>query len=234
MDMILIAGLWLDSSVWGQTAAALRDYGHRPIPVALPGVEDRATTATLDDQVAAVLTAAEGARAEATSAAGLVVVGHSAASTLAWLLADRRPDLVARAVLVGGFPAADGTAYADFFPVAEGVMPFPGWEPFEGADIADLDESSRQRLAAGAIPVPEAVARGTVQYHDERRLDVPVTLVCPEYSPAQAQAWIAAGDVPELAAARHVSYLDIDSGHWPMVSQPAELARVLHAAAQGG
>lgn len=62
---------------------------------------------------------------------------------------------------------------------------------------------------------------------------MPVVLVCPEFSPAQARAWIAAGDVPELAAARHVSYLDLDSGHWPMVSRPDELARVLAQAAAG-
>jgi len=66
---------------------------------------------------------------------------------------------------------------------------------------------------------------------DERRFDVPVVVVCPEFTPAQAREWIAAGDVPELARAKHVEFVDLDSGHWPMLSRPAELARVLAGSA---
>jgi hypothetical protein len=57
-------------------------------------------------------------------------------------------------------------------------------------------------------------------------------LVCPEFSPAQAREWIEDGEVPELAKSRNVSYIDINSGHWPMISAPAELARLLTQAAE--
>ena len=67
---------------------------------------------------------------------------------------------------------------------------------------------------------------------DERRYDVPVVLVCPEFSPAQAREWIEHGEVPELAKCKDVSFLDIDSGHWPMISAPAELADLLTRAAE--
>jgi pimeloyl-ACP methyl ester carboxylesterase len=70
-----------------------------------------------------------------------------------------------------------------------------------------------------------------VRLTDERRLEVPVVLVCPEFSPAQAREWIEGGQVPELAKARHVDYVDIDSGHWPMFTQPVALARILAAVA---
>jgi pimeloyl-ACP methyl ester carboxylesterase len=86
-------------------------------------------------------------------------------------------------------------------------------------------------MAAAAIPVPEGVAKGVVHLTDERRFDVPVVVVCPEFTPAQAQAWIDAGDVPELAKAGRLEFVDIDSGHWPMFTKPAELARLLAAAA---
>jgi pimeloyl-ACP methyl ester carboxylesterase len=62
---------------------------------------------------------------------------------------------------------------------------------------------------------------------DERRFDVPVVLVCPEFTPAQAREWIAAGELPELAKAKKVEFVDIDSGHWPMFTKPVELARLL-------
>jgi hypothetical protein len=54
-----------------------------------------------------------------------------------------------------------------------------------------------------------------------------VALVCPEFTPEQARGWIDAGELPELAGARRLSLVDLDSGHWPMVSRPAELARLL-------
>ena len=84
-------------------------------------------------------------------------------------------------------------------------------------------------VAAEAIPVPVGVSKGFVRLGDDRRFDVPVVLVCPEYSPDDAKAWIDAGDVPELTRARHVSFVDIDSGHWPMVTRPVELARIIDA-----
>jgi pimeloyl-ACP methyl ester carboxylesterase len=221
MDIVLVAGLWLDGSAWDDVARTLEDLGHRPLPVTLPGQGDGAASATLDDQVAAVLAAVDGAPAKP------LVVGHSAASSLAWLAADSRPEKVAKVALIGGFPTGDGSPYADFFETDRGVMPFPGWAPFEGPDSLDLDEETKQRIAAAAIPVPEQVSKGRVRLQDERRYDVPVVLVCPEFSPEEAQGWIDAGDVPELSRARDVELVDLDSGHWPMFSKPAGLARLL-------
>jgi pimeloyl-ACP methyl ester carboxylesterase len=229
MDILLIPGLWLNGGiVWAEVAAELESLGHRAVPVTLPGQGDGAVSATLDDQVATVVDALDAAAGEA------LVVGHSAACTLAWLALDRRPDKVAKVALVGGWPAAEGDTYASFFEIEDGVMPFPGWGPFEGPDADDLDDEARARIESSAVPVPEAVATGVVHLTDERRYDVPVLVVCPEYTPEQAKEWLAAGDLPELARAKHLEYADIDSGHWPMVSKPAELARLLADAGDGG
>ena len=223
MDIVLIGGLWLDGSAWDQVAPAITAAGHHPVPLTLPGQGDGNSAATLADQIATVLAAVDAAPGPA------VVVGHSAASALAWIAADARPAKLARVMMIGGFPVADGEKYADILPVADGVMPFPGWAKFEGPDSADLDPATRERMAAAAIPVPEGVARGTVRLTDPRRYEVPLVLVCPEFSPAQAREWIAAGELPELARAKHVEFVDIDSGHWPMVTRPAELAGLLVA-----
>jgi pimeloyl-ACP methyl ester carboxylesterase len=72
-----------------------------------------------------------------------------------------------------------------------------------------------------------------IRLADERRYDVPVVLVCPEFTPAQAREWIEHGEVPELAKSKNVAFADIDSGHWPMISAPGELARLLAQAAKG-
>jgi pimeloyl-ACP methyl ester carboxylesterase len=219
-NIVLVGGLWLDPSAWDAVLAETGERGRRAVAVTLPAHR----SATLDDQRDAVLAAVDAAPGPS------VVVGHSAACALAWLAADARPERVSKVVLVGGFPPADGDAYAPSFPVEDGVMPFPGWEPFEGADSADLDEQARQRFSDAAIPVPEAVAKGTVRLTSERRYDVPVVMVCPEYTPAQLREWLDAGELPELAKVKHVELVDIDSGHWPMLTRPAELAAILTAA----
>lgn len=224
MDVVLLGGLWLPHQEWDEVVVALAELGHRGVPVLLPGQGDGNRTATLEDQVAAVLLAIDESEGKP------LVVGHSASSALAWIAADARSQQVAGVVLVGGFPTPDGATYADFFPVVAGVMPFPGWEPFEGPDSADLDQATRDRLTAEMIPVPEGVSRGVVQLTDERRYDVPVTLICPEFSPAQAQEWIDSGEVSELPHVKQLDLVDIDSGHWPMVTQPVRLAGLLVAA----
>jgi pimeloyl-ACP methyl ester carboxylesterase len=223
MDIVLVGGLWLDGSAWDEVAPVIAAAGHHPVPLTLPGQGDGNRAATLGDQVAAVVAAVDAAPGP------VVVVGHSAATALAWIAADARPDKVARVTMIGGFPLADGETYADVSPVIDGVMPFPGWARFEGPDSADLDPDARARLADAAIPVPEAVAKGVVHLSDPRRYDVPIVMVCPEFTPAQARQWISDGELPELARVEHVDFVDIDSGHWPMVTRPAELGELLVA-----
>jgi len=225
MDIVLIGGLWLTASAWDAVASELTRLGHDPIPVDLPGQGD-GKQATLDDQVDAVIAAVDDAPRPC------LVVGHSAACTLAWLAADALPEKVVKVVLIGGFPSAGGTPYADFFPIVDGAMPFPGWEPFAGPDSADLTPGQKDAFAAAAVPVPEGVAKAEVHYADERRFEVPVVLICPEFAPEDAQAWLDAGEIPELAQAEDVTLVDLDSGHWPMLTRPVDLADLLADAAR--
>ena len=226
MDILLMAGIWLDGSVWDNVADQLRARGHNAVPITLPGQGDGNPSATLADQVAAVVAAVDAA------AGRPIVVGHSAACSLAWLAADARAAKISKVALIGGFPCPDGKPYFSGLPIEEGAVAFPGWSEFEGPDSADLDDAARQAFASAAIPVPEGVIRGVVKLAEERRYDVPVVLVCPEFTPSQAKEWIDHGEVPELAKSSNVSFVDIDSGHWPMISAPAELARILSQAAE--
>ncbi|MGW4380088.1 alpha/beta fold hydrolase [Kitasatospora sp. NPDC004531] len=217
MHILLIGGLWLDGTAWDAVAPALRELGHQPQPLTLPATP----STTLDEQLATVVAAIDAAPGP------VVLVAHSAHCTLGSLAADARPDRVAPLVLIGGYPQQDGSRYAELFEIRDGVMPFPGWDAFGAAETADLDESLRQRIAADAIPVPEPVARGLVRYTDPRRHDVPIVMISPDYPVDQVRAWVAAGQTPELAAAKHVEYHDFDSGHWPMYTKPTELARLI-------
>lgn len=232
MRMLLIAGLWLDGRAWAEVVPALAQRGVTGVPLTLPGQGqgqgEGETSATYADQLAAVVAAVDAVPA----AEQVVVVGHSAAATLAWAAADARCDRVAGTVLVGGAPVADGQAYADFFEPDGEAVPFPGWGAFDGPDVADLDDDARRELAALTVPVPVSVTRAPVHYADPRRRDKAVVLVCCEFSPEQARAWIGSGQVPELEQASRLRMVDLDSGHWPMTSVPDAFADCLAEAGE--
>lgn len=57
MDIILIPGLWLDSSSWEKVVPVLEHAGHRTHPITLPGMESREADRsgiTLRDHVDAI------------------------------------------------------------------------------------------------------------------------------------------------------------------------------------
>ncbi|GAB3191032.1 alpha/beta fold hydrolase [Nesterenkonia suensis] len=227
MRFILIPGLWLAADSWGTVPDLLRESGHEVHALTLPGLEScdaRRAGLGLDDHLGAVLAAVEEGPEPA------VVVGHSAAATLAYLAADARPDSVARTVMIGGMPATEGRPFLEGFAADGDDVPFPGWEGFEPADVRDLDDDARARLEEMMRPSPAGVLEAIVTYRDRRRHQVPVTLVCPEFSVEDARGWMAAGVMPELAAGDDVELVDIDSGHWPQFTRPAELAARLAAA----
>jgi pimeloyl-ACP methyl ester carboxylesterase len=230
MDIILIPGLWLDGSSWDEVVPALEKAGHRPNPLTLPGLNandgDRSTI-TLQDHVDAVTAAIDAAEGKT------VVVGHSMGAGVASVAVDARVDRVARAVYVGGFPAADGEPLGAGFTVENGEIPFPDWDSFDEADLGDLDDAARERFRARAVPSPAGVVTDVAHLSDERRYDVPVTVICPEFSADQLRGWIAQGAPPvqEFAKIRNLQYVDIPTGHWPQFTRPADLAQAIADAA---
>jgi pimeloyl-ACP methyl ester carboxylesterase len=229
MHIILIPGLWLDGSSWSKVVPTLEQAGHRTHPITLPGMEsndaDRSAI-TLGDHVDAVVAAID---AVATDAEKVVLVGHSAGGAIAHAAVNARPDRVARVVYVGGFPTGDGDALADGFPAENGEVPLPEWDAFEDEDLADLDDQARAQFRQRAIPSPEHVTRDPQQLSDERRYDVPVTVVCPEFTSELLRGWVEQGLAPvlELSKIRDVEYVDVPTGHWPQFTRPEELARAI-------
>jgi pimeloyl-ACP methyl ester carboxylesterase len=79
--------------------------------------------------------------------------------------------------------------------------------------------------------MPVRVARDPQELGDERRLDVPITVICCEFTSAMLQEWMD-GEHPamaELAAVREVTMVELPTGHWPQFTRPAELAQTILA-----
>ncbi|MGR0221234.1 alpha/beta fold hydrolase [Agromyces sp. ZXT2-6] len=226
MDVILIPGFWLDASSWNEVTPALEAAGHRVHPVTLPGLESAEAPRAgigLADHIEAVVRLVDGLDGP------VALVGHSGGGAVAQGVADRRPDRIARVVYVDAAPIGEGDCINDELHASGHDIPFPDWSVFEEADLADLDDGLRRRFRERAVPHPAAAASDPMRLGDERRLDVPTTIVCCEFSSETVAEWIAAGVpfVREVAAHRDVDYVDLPTGHWPQFTRPAELGRVL-------
>ncbi len=225
MDIILIPGLWLDGSSWDEVVPSLKQAGHRTHALTLPGMESRdadRSRITLRDHIDAVIRAIDSVGPDAGE---VVLVGHSAGGAIAHAAVDARPDRVRRVVYVGGFPTGDGDAVADGYPAENGEVPLPDWSAFEDEDLADLDDKARAAFRERAIPSPEHVARDPQQLSDERRYDVPVTVISTGFTSEMLRGWIeqGLGPVREFTKIREVEYVDLPTGHWPQFTRPEEL-----------
>jgi len=225
MDIILLPGHWLNASSWDAVLPFLEKGGHHVQALTLPGLESVGTDrseVTLQDQIDHVTRAVDAATAP------VVLVGHSAAGGVAHAVVDVRPDRVARVIYVGGEPRGTDEGGSPF-PADGADIPLPAWDFFDDEMVADLDDDLRATIEAQAVPVPTRAANDPLVLTDERRYDVPITMVCCEFPKSQYDEWLAAGEegVAELAKVRDVSWVEIGGGHWPQFSQPEALARAI-------
>lgn len=226
MNIVMIPGFWLDGNSWNNVAAPLTEAGHTVRTLTLPGLEspdaDRSGI-TLRDHVDAVVAAIDAAEGP------VVLVGHSGGGAIAHAAVDARPEQVSRVVYVDSGPLGDGLAINDELPVVGDEVPLPDWSLFEDADLTDLDDELRDMFRSIAIPEPARVTSDPQQLGDERRYDVPVTVICCEFTSDALRDWMAAG-VPffaELARVKDATLVDLPTGHWPQFTRPRELASVI-------
>jgi pimeloyl-ACP methyl ester carboxylesterase len=230
MDIILVPGFWLDASSWRDVTPALEAAGHRVHPLTLPGLEsveaDRGGIG-LRDHVDAVVSVVDSLSEE--SGDRVVLVGHSGGGAIIHAAVDARPDRVARAIYVDSGPLGHGGVINDELPSDGDDMPLPPWELFEDADLVDLTDELRVQFRSRAIPEPLGVTSEAQELHDERRYEVPATIIACQFPSSLLREWIAGGHpyVAELARIRDVEYLDLPTGHWPQFTKPAELGDLL-------
>ncbi|MCX5207198.1 alpha/beta hydrolase [Streptomyces sp. NBC_00237] len=252
---LLVPGGYTGAWIWRDTAHHLRERGHHPHPLTLTGLGDRRHLATpsttLATHVADVLQALDHLD-PADPSEPTVLVGHSYGIHPAVGAALRRPGRIDRLVFLDAAMPAHGLSVIDANPdptyrtrLRERAESLDGWRlPVPAlhdtqlwGSLAEVSEPDLKRMEQLAAPQPLATL--------EQPLDLPADTPWPPFSAvfctrggfastAAIQALVATGD-PRFhrLADPTAGYFDLDTGHYPMLSRPAELADVLIRAAAG-
>lgn len=228
MHTFLIPGLWLDASSWDAITPAIEAAGHHAHPLTMPGLEsdtaDRSAI-TLDSHIDHLVHLID----ESGPDERVALVAHSGGALVVAGAIDRRPERVDRAVYVDSWPGGEGSIVNDELPHDDVDMPFPGWDAFDEADVRDITPELGRAIAAHTHPSPSHAAIDPLHLTDERRFDVPTTIVISTMSAERMQSllddgapWL--GDTERLTSL-HV--VDLPTGHWPQYTRPEELSGLI-------
>ncbi|MEU3888859.1 alpha/beta hydrolase [Streptomyces sp. NPDC029041] len=226
-DFVMVAGTWLGAWAWDEVATELRDAGHAVHALTLSGLAERRDTQPAGQRTHVRDIVEE---VERLGLREVVLVGHSYAGIPVGQAAERIGDRLRRVVFVDGNVPVDGESFLSGWPsdhVRRAIDDHAGyWLPLGPQDYAGqgLTDEQIARIVGGSTPHPGVT------------LTEPAVLAGPlDALPATYVKCLLDGDepMPAVAALLENSGWDLvtlDTGHWPMFSQPRQLARVLHAA----
>ncbi|MFC0508230.1 alpha/beta fold hydrolase [Micromonospora costi] len=228
-NFVLVAGAWLGAWAWDEVAPRLRAAGHGAHPVTLSGLAERqGLPAGQQTHVQDIVD-----EIERQDLRDVVLVGHSYSGIPVGQAAERIGARLRRVIFVDSNVPHDGESFVSVWPplgerVRAALADNGGfWPPPTADDYAGQGLSGEQiaRIVGGSTPHPGAT------------LTEPAVLARPLGElPATYVKCLLDGDEPNpdvaaLLKSDRWRLVEMDTGHWPMFSQPLELASVLLDAA---
>jgi pimeloyl-ACP methyl ester carboxylesterase len=224
-DFVLIHGAYQGGWIWKFVSERLRALGHSVLAPSLDGCGERAaqvrvgiTTETHGEEVAKLLYFHD--------LRNVVLVGTSSGGMVMASAAEKARERIARVVFADALALFNGEKIRDIvkrpavvnLPLAIG----PSREDAVGRLFADLDPALREWAADRVTLHPEAVFTQPVRLETfwQQAWDASVLYCSRAPNPGEAHIRRAADT---LKARWHV----IDTGHYPMLSTPDELVRVI-------
>ncbi|WP_329389250.1 alpha/beta fold hydrolase [Streptomyces sp. NBC_01351] len=224
-EFVLVAGAWLGAWAWDDVVPELRAAGHGAHAVTLSGLaEKRGVPAGQQTHVQDIVD-----EVERRDLRDVVLVGHSYAGIPVGQAAERIGDRLARVVFVDSSVPTDGESFVSAWwegpAKLEAAIAANGgfWASRTAAEFEGqgLTEEQTARIVAGSTPHPGApLAEPAVLTRPLGEL--PATYVKCLLDGAEPSE-----DVAKLLTGEHWRLVRMDTGHWPMFSQPGELARIL-------
>ncbi|MFF3592507.1 alpha/beta fold hydrolase [Streptomyces sp. NPDC002387] len=228
-DFVLVAGARLGAWAWDEVVPYLRAAGHGAHALTLSGLADkRGAPAGQQTHVQDVVD-----EVERQGLRDVVLVGHSYSGIPVGQAAERIGERLARVVFVDSAVPADGESFVSAWPdggatvkasIAEngGFWPLVTAAHFDGHGLTDEQIA---RIVGGSTPHPGATLTEPAVL--ARSLaELPATYILCLLAEAEPGE-----DVTKLLTSEHWRLVEMNTGHWPMFSQPRELADILLDAA---
>ena len=231
-DFVLVPGAWLGAWAWKEVTPHLEKEGHSVYPVTLTGMGERAHLAAKDvgmeTAVQDVLNVIKYNELD-----DFVLVGHSFAGKVAAAVADRAHDKVRKVIYLDAFrPERVRDPQGGFDPSREFGPPPPGSYgiPLTQDTVArigkDVTGANLTRMMALATPWPIKMAADPITLSKEYDRVKEAYIFCSLSGDPVDE--IVAGKWGKLEGPHRI----IETGHWPMITKPAELAKDLIALAK--
>lgn len=235
---VLIGGAWIGAWAWKDVTYELRSKGHDVYPLSLTGLGERVHLGSAETNLTTHIVDVNNL-IEFEDLCDVILVCHSYSGIVAPGVADRIPEKLAGIVYVDTAPLPNGFKMLDFSSPEDQEklqqtvesagdgwrMPVPSFEELaKGASIAGLGDAERARFTAKAVPQPFGTYTEPLELTRETPLDVPQLLIaCSDF-----RKLVESGN-PMLAFVNEPGWKveNLDTGHWPMLSTPNELAEIL-------
>ncbi|WP_433570402.1 alpha/beta fold hydrolase [Streptomyces sp. CA-251247] len=230
-DFVLVPGAWLGSWAWDDVVPELRTAGHGAHPLTLSGLAEKqgvraGQQAHVQDIVDEV---------DRLDLRDVILVGHSYSGIPVGQAAERIGDRLRRVVFVDSNVPADGGSFASSWwqgqsafeaSIAEhgGFWALPTAADCEGQGLTDEQIA---RFVDRATPHPGATLT------EPAVLTRPLGELPATYIKCLLDGPEPSDDVAKLLTGERWRLVEMNTGHWPMFSQPHELAEILLGAAEG-
>ena len=222
---VLVHGAYQGGWIWKPVAERLRAAGHRVYAPTLDGCAERR------DQVRPGITVDTHAREVAQllfyeDLSGVVLVGTSAGGMVICRAAELAADRIARLAFVDALALLPGERVGDIVSRPPGdvtdVTTAPTRADAEGRMFADLDPALRAWALARYTPHPRAALEAPMELTNfwDRAWTASVVRCKRARNPPEAHQ-------RRTAERLGAPYAELDTGHYPMLSEPDALVRLL-------
>ncbi|MGW7636575.1 alpha/beta fold hydrolase [Streptomyces decoyicus] len=228
-NFILVAGARLGAWAWDEVVPYLRAAGHGAHPLTLSGLADKqGMPAGQQTHVQDIVD-----EVERQDLRDVVLVGHSYSGIPVGQAAERIGDRLARVVFVDSSVPTDGEPFVSAWPdggamVKASIAENGGFWPLVPAahyDGQGLSDEQIARIVGGSTPHPGATLTEPAML--ARPLgELPATYITCLLAGAEPD-----DDVAKLLTSNYWQNVEMNTGHWPMFSQPRELAQIFLDAA---
>jgi len=212
-NFVLVPGAWLGAWAWDEVAAGLRAEGHGVYPVTLSGLAEKAgpdaASVGQAQHVADIVSVVS-----ANELADVVLVGHSYSGIPVGQAAGLIGSRLRRVVYVDSNVAMDGQS---FIAESGGFWPPLTAEDYVGQDLSD--EAIATILERGTPHPGPSIS-------EPAKLVRPISELPTTYLKCLMDGAEPSSDVRELLKSPSWELAELPTGHWPMFSQPAALAKV--------